>query len=323
MIVAYCREYGIWYLIYALMAGLFGLQFYLYGLPLVYFFYSLSLVTLVLLLFSIWLFWRFRGKMLALTSGSDQDLAALLLPSEKAFVNRLAEEAQQFRKEQASLKERDKRLQTIVKMWAHQIKVPQAALSLMAQTDQLTPQEVLIQLHQLDKQLSNLLNYLKLSDHQLDFRFELVDVRQVVIELVKAYRIQFNKQGIGVAIRGDYQLKTDRKWLQFALAQLLDNALKYNRPGGQVTIDLADGITITDTGIGILPEDLPRLFEEGFTGYNGREHQKATGFGLYLTKTVLDQLGLIAQVSSQLDVGTSVRVQKAAEEGLNPPLTTE
>lgn len=103
---------------------------------------------------------------------------------------------------------------------------------------------------------------------------------------------------------------TDRKWLAFALAQVLDNALKYSHPGGQIAVDLTDGIAISDQGMGILPEDLPRLGQEGFTGYNGHLHQKATGFGLYMTKTILNQLELEMTISSQLDVGTTVRVVK-------------
>lgn len=102
-----------------------------------------------------------------------------------------------------------------------------------------------------------------------------------------------------------------RKWLSFALSQIIDNALKYNKTGGKVAIELNKGISISDTGIGILAEDIPRLFDEGFTGFNGREHQKATGFGLYLTKRVLNQLELAISVESQLEVGTSVTITKA------------
>ncbi len=77
-----------------------------------------------------------------------------------------------------------------------------------------------------------------------------------------------------MTIDGNWLLKTDRKWLSFALSQIIDNALKYNKTGGKVAIELNGGISISDTGIGILAEDIPRLFDEGFTGFNGREHQK-------------------------------------------------
>ncbi len=146
--------------------------------------------------------------------------------------------------------------------------------------------------------------------HASDFRFEQVEVREVVVDLVKKYRNQFLQKDISVTIDGNWLLKTDRKWLSFALSQIIDNALKYNKTGGKVAIELNNGISISDTGIGILAEDIPRLFDEGFTGFNGREHQKATGFGLYLTKRVLNQLDLDIQVSSQIEIGTQVSIRK-------------
>jgi len=137
-----------------------------------------------------------------------------------------------------------------------------------------------------------------------------VEVREVVVDLVKKYRNQFLQKDISVTIDGNWLLKTDKKWLSFAMSQIIDNALKYNKTGGKVAIELNKGISISDTGIGILAEDLSRLFDEGFTGFNGREHQKATGFGLYLTKRVLNQLELAISVESQLEVGTTVSITK-------------
>lgn len=88
---------------------------------------------------------------------------------------------------------------------------------------------------------------------------------------------------------------------------LIDNAIKYSTKGGNITITLNDkSIIISDNGIGILNEDLPRLFDEGFTGFNGHEHQKATGLGLYMTKEILDQLNLDIKVSSLIGEGTQV-----------------
>jgi hypothetical protein len=86
---------------------------------------------------------------------------------------------------------------------------------------------------------------------------------------------------------------TDEKWLLFLIEQLLSNAIKYT-PKGTVTITVSPGkvLTVSDTGIGIAPEDLPRIFEKGFTGYNGRADKKATGLGLYLCKQTADKLGI-------------------------------
>ena len=158
--------------------------------------------------------------------------------------------------------------------------------------------------------MENLIKHHKRTNHASDFRFEQVEVREVVVDLVKKYRNQFLQKDISVTIDGNWLLKTDKKWLSFAMSQIIDNALKYNKTSGKVAIELNKEISISDTGIGILAEDIPRLFDEGFTGFNGREHQKATGFGLYLTKRVLNQLELAISVESQLEVGTIVSITK-------------
>lgn len=105
------------------------------------------------------------------------------------------------------------------------------------------------------------------------------------------------------------QSLSDKKWLSFALTQVIDNAIKYSNKGGYISISIKEGsMSISDNGIGILKEDLPRLFDEGFTGFNGHEHQKATGLGLYMTKQILDQLNLDIQIESVVGEGTKVIV---------------
>lgn len=102
---------------------------------------------------------------------------------------------------------------------------------------------------------------------------------------------------------------TDGKWLSFVVEQVLSNALKYTPAGGRIRI-YGDGETlvIADSGIGIRPEDLPRVFEKGFTGYNGREDKKSTGIGLYLCRRVMDQLNHGISLVSRPGQGTLVRL---------------
>ena len=155
-------------------------------------------------------------------------------------------------------------------------------------------------------------------DHRDDFRFEVCSVRELVVDLVKKYRVSCLAKELSVEVIGDWQLKSDKKWLSFAISQVLDNAIKYSKRGGHIQVQLdEDGIQISDTGMGILPEDLPRLFEEGFTGYNGHEHKKATGLGLYMTKQVLDKLDLVICVHSQVEEGTQVFIYKERERDRN------
>ena len=297
---------------YALMSALYFLSFYLYHLPLSYFWVSLLFNLTLLLILSIWLFIQFRKKLLVIQNFFFvQDLDDLSLPSELAY-QQLIEQLIAAESEKGLVeKSRVESLQTIVKMWSHQMKVPLSALSLMAQTDQLDRQEVRQQLLRLENYLDTLLTYLKFSQHKDDFRFEALSARSLVVDMVKKYRVSCLAKELSVEVSGDWQLKSDKKWLSFAISQILDNAIKYSKRGGHIQVQLdEDGIQISDTGIGILPEDLPRLFEEGFTGYNGHEHKKATGLGLYMTKQVLDKLDLAIRIHSQVEEGTQVFIYK-------------
>ena len=312
MIWKFFQEYKIWYSMYALMSALYFLSFYLYHLPLSYFWVSLLFNLTLLLILSIWLFIQFRKKLLVIQNFFFvQDLDDLSLPSELAY-QQLIEQLIAAESEKGLVeKSRVESLQTIVKMWSHQMKVPLSALSLMAQTDQLDRQEVRQQLLRLENYLDTLLTYLKFSQHQDDFRFEALSARSLVVDLVKKYRVSCLAKELSVEVSGDWQLKSDKKWLSFAISQILDNAIKYSKRGGHIQVQLdEDGIQFSDTGIGILPEDLPRLFEEGFTGYNGHEHKKATGLGLYMTKQVLDKLDLAIRIHSQVEEGTQVFIYK-------------
>ena len=122
-------------------------------------------------------------------------------------------------------------------------------------------------------------------------------------------RLQSQLSNLSVEVTGDWGLKSDKKWVTFALTQIIDNAIKYSKDNGKIIIRISQAsIEISDDGSGILEEDLPRIFEEGFTGFNGHEHQKATGLGLYMTKQVLDSLSLDINIQSQIDQGTHVLI---------------
>ena len=297
---------------YALTSALYFLSFYLYHLPLSYFWISLLFNLTLLLILSIWLFIQFWKKLLLIQNFFFvQDLDDLSSPSELAYQQLIEQLIVAESEKGLEEKSRMESLQTMVKMWSHQMKVPLSALSLMAQTDQLDRQEVRQQLLRLENYLDTLLTYLKFSQHKDDFRFEALSARSLVVDLVKKYRVSCLAKELSVEVSGDWQLKSDKKWLSFAISQILDNAIKYSKRGGHIQVQLdEDGIQIADTGMGILPEDLPRLFEEGFTGYNGHEHKKATGLGLYMTKQVLDKLDLAIRVHSQVEEGTQVFIYK-------------
>ena len=99
---------------------------------------------------------------------------------------------------------------------------------------------------------------------------------------------------------------SDEKWVSFVVGQILSNALKYSQ-SGKITIKFMDDtLSISDEGIGIASEDLPRVFEKGYTGYNGRVNSKSTGIGLYLVKQVCDMINIDIKIESRLSEGTTV-----------------
>lgn len=310
--MVFLKQYGIWYVFYVILVASLLVSFWLYHIPLDYFKMALLFSGTLLLLLSAWQFWQFKKEQDIIAFYQDiSELVELDRPRDVLYQKRLRQLEDDYKDSIFAIESQQKQQQELVKLWSHQMKIPLSVLSLMVQTNQLSKEEVSQQLLRLENYLGILLNYLKFSGERDDFRFESLSVDQVIRELIKKYRLVFIHKKISLTVSGDWELTTDKKWLTFALAQILDNALKYTQESGNITIEMMDNsISISDTGIGILSEDIPRLFEDGFTGYNGHEHQKASGFGLYMTKQVLDRLELSIEVYSQVEKGTTVRVFK-------------
>lgn len=308
MIRAFLKEYRFFYSQYIILLGLYWLVFYLYHLQMKYFLTANLIALTILGLNSLWKYYQFREKIKILQEFIYvNELDTLSLPSDKAYRSLILKLKEAEAAQLLQQIKQQKNIESLIKMWSHQMKLPLSALSLMVQTQSTDVKEYQQQVFRLEKYLNNLLSYLKFKQHHDDFRFQIVSVREIISSIVKESRYLCIAKELSVTIQGNCQLKTDKKWLRFALMQLIDNAIKYSTKGGNITITLnRKNIIISDNGIGILSEDLPRLFDEGFTGFNGHEHQKATGLGLYMTKEILDQLNLDIKVSSLIGEGTQV-----------------
>jgi len=222
---------------------------------------------------------------------------------EQRYLGDLQSENAQFRTKLAAQMQRDKAFMDIMRVWTHQMKVPLASLDLIAQT---RLPELQKQTFELENYLTILLEYLRVQNITTDFRFEVVNIRELVNMVIKKYAAQFIHKDLKVIIVGEATIQTDAKWLAVAVEQIINNAVKYTETGG-VRIEITDQqLRNTDSGIGILASDLPRLFSHGFTGYNGRLDKKSSGLGLYLSKLVLDKLSCDITVTSKIDVGTTV-----------------
>lgn len=250
---------------------------------------------------------RNAGALLVLTLVVYIIFDYLAFKKAQQILRDLQADMQQLTAEITQRTQQEKEFLDIMRIWSHQMKVPLASIDLVAQT---RLPELKKQTFALENYLNILLEYLRINNVATDFRFERVDGRTLLNRLVKKYAIQFIQKNIAVEIIGDVTLKTDARWLGVALEQVINNAVKYT-DRGRVTITLSDqGIKISDTGIGILAEDIPRLFAHGFTGYNGRLDKKASGLGLYLAKLILDKLDFQIEVTSQVGVGSTLKINK-------------
>ena len=201
-------------------------------------------------------------------------------------------------------------------LWAHQIKTPIAAARLLLQEDPVAVSgEVEVELLKIEQYVEMVLAYLRMEEMSSDLDFREYSLDDVIRQAVRKYSRMF----ILKRIRLDFTetgrtVLTDEKWLVFVLEQILSNALKYTKEGSISIYMEGDELAIRDTGIGISPEDLPRVFEKGFTGYNGRRDKKSTGIGLYLCKSVLDRLGHKIRIQSEVGRGTKVLLNLEREE---------
>lgn len=197
-------------------------------------------------------------------------------------------------------------------IWAHQIKTPIASMRLTLQKeDSGLSRKLAEDLFRIEQYVEMVLCYLRLDSDATDYVLQEYDLDNIIRQAVRKFSGQFIHRKIRLAYAPvEARVITDEKWLLFVIEQLLSNALKYTHPGGTVTIDLEPPKTlcIRDTGIGISPEDLPRIFDKGYTGYNGRSDKKASGIGLYLCRRICKNLGHTISANSSEDSGTVLRI---------------
>lgn len=202
-------------------------------------------------------------------------------------------------------------------MWAHQIKTPISVMNLLLQSGECDLKILSAELFKIEQYVEMVLHYLREKQMSQDMVLNQYFLSDIVKTAIKKYSKLFILQKIKLNFEPmEITVLTDEKWLLFALEQIISNALKYTNEGSvSIYMDKnnANLLVIEDTGIGISAEDLPRVAERGFTGYNGRSNQKSTGLGLYLTKEVLGKLGHGLKLESQVGKGTKVIIDFSRE----------
>lgn len=223
-------------------------------------------------------------------------------------------------------------------MWAHQIKTPIFALRLLLQESPEENKEKLSELFKIEQYVEMVLGYLRTEDMSSDLKLSRCSLDRIIRDQIHKYAGIFVSKKLTLTYESISQdVLTDEKWLGFVIGQILSNALKYTRTGGiriylekKLSLDTDDvsisignddcnkvenfTLVIEDTGIGIRAEDIPRIFEKGYTGVNGRDDNRATGIGLYLSNKIMRKLGHRLYITSTEGKGTKVSLEFSVED---------
>lgn len=202
-------------------------------------------------------------------------------------------------------------------LWVHEMKTPLAILSMnLSQIeDEALRDSFQEEIDRIGHLAEQFLYYSRSNDFSKDYLITEVPLDRLCAELVKkhARSLIAKRLRIGVSLP-EKTVLSDKKWLAYILEQALVNAVKYTPEGGSLVFDLSEDaksakLTLTDSGIGIGPEDLPRVFERGFTGQTGRQYGQSTGMGLYLASTLAKRLGHSLNLSSEAGRGTTFAIE--------------
>lgn len=200
-------------------------------------------------------------------------------------------------------------------IWVHQIKTPISGMNVLLQSMEPTEEvgELQNQLFSVEQYVDMALQYQKIKSTTNDFSFAEIPLNKVIRENIRKYARLFIAKKLAVRYEETaLRVLTDEKWISFVLGQIITNAVKYSDKGSITISAYGDEcntyLSVKDEGIGISPEDLPRVFERGYTGYNGRADKKSTGIGLFLCKSVTRMLGHKIQISSEPGKGTEVTI---------------
>lgn len=304
-------------LMMSFFSALFAVTFWLYQLPIEAVLYPTFLCVLFGFVFIIIDFVKIKQKHKELGILLSLDASMMeTLPEYRSISD--ADYREIIRKLQSEVIElersSDEKYRNMIEyytIWAHQIKTPIASMRLHLQNeDTAVSRKLLSDLFRIEQYADMVLAFLRLDSSSSDYVFREYSLDSIIKQAVKKFSGEFILRKIALSYEPtDRRLVTDEKWLLFVLEQIISNALKYTRDGGiKIYMRDNDTLCIEDSGIGIAPQDLPRIFENGYTGYNGHADKKASGIGLYLCKRICDRLGIKISAKSELGVGTTVEL---------------
>lgn len=235
-------------------------------------------------------------------------------PLEKVLAEKLEAREMELYQQRSDAERKLTDLLDYYTLWVHQIKTPIAASQLLVAevVDRQLKQQLEQEIFKIDSYTNLVLQYLRLESFHDDLVLKQVQIEDLVKEIIRKYALFFIQKGLNVNLHDlDKEIVTDKKWLLVVIEQIISNSLKYTKEGGLEIYMEGQELCIKDTGIGIKNSDVLRVFERGFSGYNGRLTQQSSGLGLYLSKKISEELGHQIRIESEVGKGTIVRIRFA------------
>ena len=293
---------------------LFSASLLLFDMPGIVVGYPLAVSLMLCIGTAVFDFLSFRGRHMRLVQRDLPEPVDLIEEDYQKIITDLEEEARRAAMKAAEDYENMVDYYTV---WAHQIKTPIAAMRLSLQSeDTELSRKLRGDLNRIEEYVEMVLTFLRLDSGSTDYLIREYDLDSIIRAAVKKFSREFILRKLTLDYRPvNYTALTDEKWLSFVIEQIISNAVKYTQEGGvRIYMDEPGLLCIEDSGIGIGAEDLPRIFENGFTGFNGREDNRASGRGLYLCKRITDALGHGISAESEPGRGTAITLDLRTKE---------
>lgn len=291
----------------------FASSYFLFDMPAVTVLYPLILSTSALIVAGVIDFVFTFNKHRKLT---QNEISASSDPIEKDYqeiIRKLKEEEAYSRQKTTSDYNNMVEYYTV---WAHQIKTPIASMRLLIQSeDTESARKLMGDLNRIEAYVEMVLTFLRLDSDSTDYLIKEYDLDEIIRPAIRKFSREFILKKLKLEYEPiEFKTITDSKWLSFIIEQVISNAVKYTSEG-YVRIYMSEPgiLCIEDTGVGISEEDLPRIFENGYTGFNGREDKRASGIGLYLCKRISDNLGHKIYAESKVGEGTKIFLDMRAK----------
>ncbi len=302
------KKFTIPFIFFCIYTILIFLVFWLYGLELEPFLYTMILSFFFLLcLFAGRLLKEYKAAEIRrnqvdsiLYSWKNLEHASSLVQQDyQQMIKKLGSQLEKVTSEFSSTQ---KEMQDFYTNWVHQIKTPIAVLKLeldKASSSKLGPRALQEELFRIEQYTDMILAYQRLGSSSNDLLIKEYSLDEIIREVIRKFAPQFIYKKLKLEYEGCQEnIIIDKKWFTCILEQLLSNAIKYTQKGS-ISIKVQEGLlSIRDTGIGIAAEDIPRIFEKGYTGSNGRLNEKSSGLGLYLCSKAARLQNLELQVQS-------------------------